>query len=46
MKASLRATAARTFNALQDGVKKALDSVTPSDAAGWFEHCGYCLEPE
>lgn len=41
VKASLRETAARTFDALVDGVKKALQAITPDDCEGYFEHCGY-----
>jgi transposase len=44
IKESLRSTAARTLRALEKGVKKALNSITESDARGWFNHCGYCIE--
>ncbi len=40
-KAILRALAARTTDALQDGVRTALRAITPSDARGWFLHCGH-----
>jgi hypothetical protein len=25
-------------------MEKALSKVTPADAAGWFDHCGYEVE--
>ena len=41
VKASLRKTAARTFDALVDGVKDALHAISFEDCEGYFEHCGY-----
>ena len=41
VKAFLRALKARTLDALIAGIRDALRSVTPADAAGWFSHCGY-----
>jgi transposase len=41
VKQRLRSTAARTFEALQTAVWSALDSVTPRDCCGFFQHCGY-----
>lgn len=41
VKESLRAFAARTQEDLVEGIAKALRSVTPSDAQGWFTSCGY-----
>ncbi len=41
VKAGLRKAAARTVAALGRAVKAAVASVTPSDAAGFFRHCGY-----
>lgn len=41
MKEKLRALAARTQQELLDAIAKALQSVTPSDAQGWFISCGY-----
>jgi transposase len=41
VKASLRETAARTFDALVDGIKNALHAITLEDCEGYFEHCGY-----
>ena len=40
-KASLRETAARTFDALVDGVRDALKAITLEDCEGYFENCGY-----
>ena len=44
IKNSLRTTAARTYESLVDAVRVAIESVTISDALGWFSHCGY-FEP-
>jgi transposase len=41
MKARLRKAAARTVAALGHAVRAAAGSVTASDAAGFFRHCGY-----
>ncbi len=41
IKESLRKAEARTLDALDDAVRRAIDSVTPEDARGWFTHCGY-----
>jgi len=41
VKAWLRKTGARTFDALVDAVGEALLTVTPDDCEGYFEHCGY-----
>ena len=40
----LRKLAARTREALLGAMEEALSAITPSDAAGWFEHCGYQVE--
>jgi hypothetical protein len=32
---------ARTAEALLDAIGVALRAVTPTDAHGWFAHCGY-----
>jgi transposase len=40
----LRKLGARTHQALLDAMEEALCKVTPSDAAGWFDHCGYQVE--
>jgi transposase len=41
VKASLRKTAARTFDAVVDAVAEALRTITLEDCDGYFEHCGY-----
>jgi transposase len=43
VKALLRSRAAQTREALYQALTDALTAVTPSDAAGWFRHCGYCV---
>ena len=40
IKSILRTIAARTREALDDGITYALNAVTPSDVRGWFEHSG------
>ena len=40
----LRKLGARTHEALLEAMEEALCKVTPSDAAGWFDHCGYQVE--
>ena len=42
--ASERDEVARTHEALLEAMEEALSKVTPADAAGWFDHCGYQLE--
>jgi len=41
LKSSLRTAEARTAEALETALAPALDSITPADARGWFDHCGY-----
>jgi transposase len=41
IKTILRTIAARTREALGEGITQALNAVTPSDSHGWFEHSGY-----
>jgi transposase len=43
VKQSLRSLAARTVDALQDAVTRALQTITHSDCEGYFRHCGYTL---
>jgi transposase len=43
LKTYLRAAKARTREALEQVLACAIDLVTPSDAQGWFAHCGYAL---
>jgi transposase len=40
----LRKLGARTHEALLEAMKEAFSEVTPWDAAGWFDHCGYEVE--
>ena len=37
----LRKVGVRTYDALLEAMAEALCEVTPGDAAGWFDHCGY-----
>jgi transposase len=43
LKTCLRAMKARTREALDNALAYAIDTVTASDAQGWFKHCGYPL---
>jgi transposase len=43
LKTLLRAAQARTREALDAAIEHVLAAVTPSDARGWFYHCGYAL---
>jgi transposase len=43
LKTALRAAKARTREALDTAVQKAMETVTASDARNWFRHCGYAL---
>ena len=40
----LRKLGARTHEALLEAIAEALSAITPGDAAGWFDHCGYEVE--
>jgi len=40
----LRKLGARTREALIEAMSGALSAITPGDAAGWFDHCGYEVE--
>jgi len=40
----LRKLGGRTHEALLEAMEEALTKVTPGDAAGWFNHCGYQVE--
>jgi transposase len=44
IKNTLRKLGARTHEALLGAMAQALSTVTPQDAAGWFDHCGYEVE--
>jgi transposase len=41
LKSVLRTAEARTRETLEAALAPALDSITPADAHGWFNHCGY-----
>ena len=41
VKEALRSAKARTQAALDDAIARAMASVTPADARGWFVSCGY-----
>ena len=41
VKETLRAIKARCTEDLYEAVRVGLDKVTPQDASGWFESCGY-----
>jgi transposase len=43
IKELLRAAKARTREALEKAIADALDKVSASDAAGWFQSCGYTI---
>ncbi len=43
LKVNLRKTKARTREALEDALKQAIESITDTDAKGWFKQCGYSL---
>lgn len=43
IKASLKAAAARTREALHNAIANAIGSITPDNILGWFNHCGYPL---
>jgi transposase len=44
IKTILRKLGARTHEALLETIAEALSKITPADAAGWFNHCGYQVE--
>jgi transposase len=41
LKVALRQAGARTRAALEDAIAAALELITPDDARGFFQHCGY-----
>jgi transposase len=43
LKTCLRAIKARTSEALDQALSYVIDTVTASDAKGWFTHCGYAF---
>jgi transposase len=43
IKTRLRGMKARTREALDDALAKAINRISNSDARGWFAHCGYSI---
>jgi transposase len=43
IKAVLRGLGARTYDALQEAVRLAIEAITHDDAVAWFAHAGYAL---
>ena len=43
MKSNLRKQKVRIASELPKAVKKALETVTATDCAGWFRACGICI---
>jgi transposase len=43
IKQYLRTVAARTRDALEEALEKALALITPQEAVAFFQHCGYFL---
>ena len=43
IKEFLRAAKARTREALEEAIAKALNMISAKDAAGWFQSCGYTI---
>jgi transposase len=41
LKSALRRASARTREALEEAICRALQLITAQDAQGWFAHCGY-----
>ncbi|MFQ6029609.1 MAG: hypothetical protein ACE5Q6_19200 [Dehalococcoidia bacterium] len=39
----MRKAKARSKESLEAALARALETVTSSDAQGWFQHCGYAL---
>ena len=46
LKALLRRAEARCQEALVGAIRAALAAITPADAHGWYNHCGYSLEAQ
>ncbi len=44
LKALLKEFGARTREALDDAIRRAMDLIDGSDAAAWFGHCGYAAD--
>jgi transposase len=46
LKAHLRRLATRTFETLVAALAEALEAVTPTDASGFYAHCGFALRDQ
>jgi len=46
LKGILKDIGARTREALDEAIGRALNMIVPADARGWFEHCGYRAHAE
>jgi transposase len=46
LKTALRRAGARTREALEEAIAQALLTISPQDAQGWFQHCGYLSAQE
>jgi transposase len=44
LKAILKEFGARTQDALDEAIRRAMDLIGRTDAAGWFKHCGYAAQ--
>jgi transposase len=44
LKGLLREFAARTRDALDEAIRRAMDLIDKHDATAWFKHCGYQVE--
>ena len=46
VKGTVRQKLADARDALLGALDEAVSAVTPSDASGWIEHCGYTFQPD
>lgn len=46
LKSCLRKAGARTKEALETAIAEALKAITPQDAQGYFQHCGYLTQSQ
>jgi len=45
LKEILRSAKARTYEALDEAISKAVNSITDENALNWFQHCGLFFDP-
>jgi hypothetical protein len=45
LKEILRSAKARTSEALNEAITRAVDALTDENALNWFNHCGLFFEP-